>query len=71
MGATEPYYWTMTLLFVDYVLLFFAFRRFDLLTVVTALFTFVVWGLCVAAAAAVAFQTKLRAAFGRMSTAVE
>ena len=30
MAATEPYYWTMTLLFVDYVLLFFAFRRFDL-----------------------------------------
>jgi len=96
MAVIQPYSWTVTLLFVDYVLLFFAFRRFDLLTVVTALFTFafcsgnysmvvmfrpigpveewaafVVWGLCVAGAAAVAFQTKLRTAFGRMSAAVE
>jgi hypothetical protein len=96
MAAIQPYYWTMTLLFVDYVLLFLAFRRFDLLTVVTAIFTFAfcsgnyalvvmlrqigpveewaafaVWGLCVAGAAAVAFQTRLRTAFGRMSAAVE
>jgi hypothetical protein len=96
MAAIQPYYWTMTLLFVDYVLLFFAFSRFDLLTVVTALFTFafcsanysmvvmfrqigpveewaafVVWGLCVAGAATVAFQKRLRTAFGRMSAAVE
>ena len=45
MAAVQPYYWTMAVLLVDYIVLVTIFRRYDLLTLLTAIFTFAfVWG---------------------------
>jgi serine/threonine protein kinase len=40
MAAVEPFHWTAVVLLLDYGILVAAFRRFDLLTVLTAIFTF-------------------------------
>jgi hypothetical protein len=45
MAAVQPYYWTVSVLLVNYVVLVATFRRYDLLTLFTAIFTFsFVWG---------------------------
>lgn len=96
MGTVLPAYWTWLVLFVDYVILVSAFRRFDLLTVCVAIGTFafwwanyplfvmqqpigavgpkggfVVWGVMVAVAAALAFQASLRRGYRRVAAAFE
>jgi serine/threonine protein kinase len=43
MGAVQPWQWTLIVLFVDYLLLILTFRRFDLLTLCTAVGTFAFW----------------------------
>jgi hypothetical protein len=43
MGAVQPWYWTLLVLFIDYLFLVLAFRRFDLLTLCVAVGTFALW----------------------------
>jgi len=43
MGAVQPFYWTIMLLFVDYAVLILTLRRFDLLTLMVAMVTFSFW----------------------------
>jgi hypothetical protein len=45
MAAVQPYYWTLALLLVNYAVLVDTFRRYDVLALFTAIFTFTfVWG---------------------------
>jgi len=96
LGAVQPYLWKVSLLFIDSVILVLAFTRFDLLTVLAAVFTFVFWwqnyrlmvmfepagnleqwiafvvfGLFVAAAGAIAFKSSLLAAKRRLAGVFE
>jgi len=96
MGAVQPYYSKMSLLLLECLILAWTFARFDVLTLVAAVFTFAfwwqnyaslvmlqptgafeewvafaVWGLLVAAAAAVTFQSAILAAYRRVAMAVQ
>ncbi len=96
MGAVQPYPGKFAILFVECLLLTWAFSRFDLLTVLWAAFAFafcwanyyllvmfeptgaleewtafVVFGLFVLAAAAIAFKSGLQATYRRVATAFE
>lgn len=96
MASIQPFYWTIILLFIDYFILVLTFRRFDLLTLFTAILTFafcwanypllvmqqpigpvwpltafVMWGLLVAVAAMVTFQSTLGPAYKRMAASLE
>ena len=96
MATVEPWHFTALVLFVDYLVLLAAFRRFDLLTLAAAIGTFalwwanyplfvmqqpigaagpwaafLLWGLCIAGAAAIAFQSTLRRGYQRLAAAFD
>ena len=96
MGSVQPYQWMIAVLFIDYFFLVLAFRRFDLLTLFAAIFTFAfcwlnypfvviqwqmgpvwpltafaLWGLFVAFAALVTFQSPLRHAYQRVTASIQ
>ncbi|MGH9788180.1 MAG: hypothetical protein ACRD4U_05700, partial [Candidatus Acidiferrales bacterium] len=43
LGAVQPYHWKLAVLLVGYLLLAWVFMRFDLLTLMAAVFTFAFW----------------------------
>jgi hypothetical protein len=96
LGAVQPYHWKLAVLLVGYLFLAWVFVRFDLLTLMAAVFlfafwwwnyrllvmfeptgardqwlAFVVWGLLVLAAAAIAFQVPLRSTYRRLAAAFD
>lgn len=96
LGAVQPYQWKLAVLLLSYLFLTWVFIRFDLLTLLAAVFTFAfwwvnyrllvmfeptgagdqwlafaVWGVAVAAAAAIAFQAPLRSTYRRLAAAFE
>lgn len=95
-GALQPNHLKVPVLFLLYLILIGVFFRYDLLTLLWAIFTFgfwwqnyrmlvmleqagplsvvlafILWGLIVVAAAAVAFQSPLRSGYHRLATTFE
>ena len=43
LGAVQPYHWKLVVLLIGYLILAWVFIRFDLLTLLAAVFTFAFW----------------------------